>query len=175
MSASSDNDTITLEPSWKNYVLSYTISVLCIPLLGVGLIMLYFTYKKHKKYSYTFSNTRVTRRGYKYSRNVDLISIEKVEVMQSWIQQKMSVGDILLHTSASKITLRGIEQPGNLQGMLEKAISAALKQQEEKEDTQPSNVEQDPGTKNRMNYLTGLWQQGLVSDEEFEDERDRIE
>lgn len=167
--------TISLRPSWKNHILFYAVSILLIPVFGIGLAVLYWARKKHHTYSYTFSDTQITSRDHKYERNIDLVNIDRVEVEQSWLQQKMGVGDIILYTSASSMTLRGMEHPLQLQDMLEKAIYAQKKRQKEKKKTKPREPNYRPGTMDKMDYLTGLWQQGLVSDEDFEEEKKHFE
>ncbi|HKK46312.1 MAG TPA: hypothetical protein VJ964_12380 [Balneolaceae bacterium] len=175
MTDESQSKTFTLTPSWKNHILGYIISVLLIPVFGIGLFALYWVYKRQKKNSYLVSDTQISSRDNKYQRNVDLISIEKVQVRQSWLQKKMIVGDLILHTSASSMTLRGMENPANLKDLLEKAITAQKQLQQQKEQTKPKKPDHDPGTMDRMDYLTGLWQQGLVSDEDYENERKHFE
>ena len=175
MAESTGNKTYSLAPSWKNYILGYTISVLLIPLFGIGLVLLYWTRKKQKKHTYQFSDIQVTSRDDKYQRNIDLVNIDRVEIEQDWLQRKMGVGDIVLYTSASSMTLKGMENPANLKDLLEKAITAQKKRQKEKEKTKPSQPDHKPGTMDRMDYLTGLWQQGLVSDEDYEKERKHFE
>lgn len=175
MADQSQNKTVALEPSWKNHVLGYVISGLLVPLFGVGLIGLYWVYQRQKKYSYTFSDTRISSQDDKYQRNIDLINIEQVEVTQSWLQKKMSVGNIVLNTSASEMILRGMENPHSLKGVLDKAIATEKQRQQEKQKTKPKEPEHGPGTMERMDYLTGLWQQGLVSDEDYEKEKKHFE
>lgn len=175
MAHQSTTKTYSLEPSWKNHILGYVISVLLIPVFGLGLLGLYWVYKRQKKYAYTFSDTQISSRDDKYQRNLDLVNIEQVEIKQSWLQEKMQVGDLVLHTSAFSMTLRGMEKPAALKGMLNKAITAQKKLQQEKEKTKPQEPDHDPGTMERMDYLTGLWQQGLVSDEDYEKEKKHFE
>ena len=175
MTDQTSDKTITLQSSWKNHLLGYTLSVLFIPLLGIGLIGLYWVYKRQKKYEYTFSDTQISSRDDKYQRNIDLINIEGVSVQQSWLQKKTSVGDIELETTATSMTLRGIADPFGLKDMLEKAISIQKERQKKKESTKPEQPDREPGTMERMDYLTGLWQQGLVSDEDFEKEKKHFE
>lgn len=169
------NKTIDLQPSWKNHILGYVISVLLIPLFGLGLIGLYWVYKQQTKYSYTFSDTQISSRDDKYQRNIDLVNIENVDLEQSWLQKKMGVGNLVLYTSATSMTLRGLENPVTFKDTIEQAITALKKQQQQKKKTEPRQPDHDPGTMERMDYLTGLWQQGLVSDEEFEKERKHFE
>lgn len=175
MADQTSDKTFTLHPSWKNHLLGYTFSILFIPFFGVGFLGLYWVYKKHKKYNYTFSDTQISSRDGKYQRNIDLINIEHVSIQQSWLQKKVSVGDIKLETTATSMTLRGIADPYALKNMLEKAISIQKERQKKKESTRPRKPDRDPGTMERMDYLTGLWQQGLVSDEDFKKEKKHFE
>lgn len=175
MTDQSQSKTISLEPSWKNHILGYTISVLLIPVFGIGLIGLYLVRKRQKKFSYTFSDTQISSRDQKYQRNIDLVNIDSVEIKQSWLQQKMGVGNLILSTSASEMTLLGMENPANLKNLLEKAINAEKQRNQQKEKTKPKDPDYDPGTMDKMDYLTGLWQQGLVSDEDYEKERKYFE
>jgi len=175
MADQSKQKTVALEPSWKNHILGYVISLLFVPLFGVGLIGLYWVYQRQKTYSYTFSDTQISSKDDKYQRNIDLVNIEQIEVQQSWLQNKLGVGNIVVHTSASEMVLRGLENPYNLKGMLDKAVAAEKERQQEKQKTKPQEPEHDPGTMERMDYLTGLWQQGLVSDEDYEKEKKHFE
>lgn len=173
--ADQSQKSIDLRPSWKNHILGYCISILLIPLFGIGLIGLYWVYKRQKKYSYTFTDTQISARDDKYQRNIDLVNIEYVNLEQSWLQEKMELGDLVLHTTATSLKLRGMENPETLKNMLEKAILAEKQRQKQKEKTEPRQPDRKPGTMDRMDYLTGLWQQGLVSDEEFEKEKKHFE
>lgn len=175
MADQTSQKTVTLQPSWKNHLLGYALSVLFIPLFGIGLVGLYLVYKRQKKYSYTFSDTQISSRDTKYQRNIDLVNIENVSVRQRWLQKKVSVGDIKLKTTATSMTLRGIAHPFALKDKLEKAISIQKERQKEKERTKPKQPDRNPGTMERMDYLTGLWQQGLVSDEDFDKEKKHFE
>lgn len=167
--------TITIQPNWKNRLFGYTLSVLLIPLFGIGLLGLYWIYKQQKKYTYTFSDTQISLRDDTYQRNIDLVNIKNVSVRQNWLQKKVSVGDIKLETSAISVTLRGIRNPFALKDTLEQAISIQKKRQKQKQETKPKQPDRDPGTLERMNYLTGLWQQGLVSNEDFDKEKKHFE
>ncbi|TYP94848.1 PH domain-containing protein [Fodinibius salinus] len=175
MSKQFNDSTITLEPSWKNHIVGYLLSILCIPLLGIGFIGLYWVYIKQHTYSYTFSDTQLTSQGKKYERHIDLVNIKKIRVDQTFIQRKMGVGDIILQTSASSVTLQGLEGPEKIKQLLEKAIFAEQQRHKEKEESKPKEPEHNPGSMEKMNYLTGLWQQGLVSDEDYKEEKKHFE
>lgn len=175
MAHQSDSKSIELTISWKNHLPGYVLSILLIPLFGIGLLGLYWVRKRQQRLSYRVTDTRISARDAKYQRNVDLVSIERVEVRQSWLQEKLEVGDLELHTSASSMTLFGMENPYHLKGMLEKAVAAQKKQQQTGKERERREPEYDPGSMDKIDYLTGLWQQGLMSDEDYKKERRHFE
>src|SRR6056297_820725 len=175
MSNNTEVKSYTLTPSWKHYLTGYLLSILTIPLAGIGLIGLYFVRKKHKSREYIITDTQISSADSKYQRNVDLVNIEDVEIEQGWWQQKLGIGNLVLKTSASEIKISGIENPGNLKGILQKAIYAEVQRQKEKEKNKPKEPKYSPGSMDKMEYLTGLWQQGLISDEDYEKERKHFE
>jgi len=175
MADQTSNKTISLSPSWKNHIFGYAISILLIPVFGIGLLIFYWVRKQQNKHAYQFSDTQITSRYDKYQRNIDLVNIDQVELKQSWLQQKMGVGDIRLETSATSMTLLGLEDPQNIKHVLDKAIHAEKERQKQKAKTEPSEPDHKPGSMDKMDYLTGLWQQGLVSDEDYEKERKHFE
>jgi hypothetical protein len=175
MAENSEEKSFTLTPSWKQYFTAYLLSIIAIPLAGAGLIALYFVRKKHKSRKFILTDTQISVVDSKYHRNVDLVNVDEVKIQQSWLQKKLGIGNILLKTSASEVKLAGIESPGELKEILEKAIYAEVQRQKEREKTKPKEPKYSPGSMDRMDYLTGLWQQGLISDEEFEKERKHFE
>lgn len=175
MANQSESKSIELTISWKNHLPGYVLSILLIPVFGIGLLGLYWVRKRQKRLSYRVTDTRISSRDAQYQRNVDLVSIEQVEVRQSWLQEKLEVGDLELHTSASSMTLFGMENPYHLKGMLEKAIAAQKKQHQSEKERESREPEYDPGSMDKIDYLTGLWQQGLMSDEDYKKERKHFE
>lgn len=175
MTQKSTDRTYTLEPSWKQFFWGYVLSMLAIPLFGLGLIALYFVRKKHRQITYEISNTQIKRVDEKYEHTVDLVDITRVEMTKSWMQRKLDIGTLALFTSASKMKLEGLEEPQKLKDLLEQAIQSEIKRQEEQQKTEPRKPEYQPGSMPRMDYLTGLWQQGLISDEDYKKERKHFE
>ncbi|SMO85340.1 PH domain-containing protein [Fodinibius sediminis] len=176
MTPQSTSQSTSLHISWKNHLVGYLLSVLLIPLFGLGLLGLYWVYKRQKRISYRVTNTQISSIGREYHRNVDLANIEKVEVRQNWLQKKLTVADLVLRTPTSRMTLFGMENPYSLKGLLEKAVAAEKKRREQPEKkTRVREQEYDPGSMEKIDYLTGLWQQGLLSDEDYKKERKHFE
>lgn len=175
MAEESNPNSTTLSPDWKYFFFSYLLSILTIPLAGIGLIALYFVRKKHKNITYEFSDEQIASQNKRYRRNIDLINIETVSIRQSWLNKKFGIGTIILQTSASEMKMVGIENPEEIKVILEKAILAQKELLEKKKANKPREPKFKPGSMDRMEYLTGLWQQGLISDDDFEKERKHFE
>lgn len=175
MAKYSASKSISLTTSWKNHLPGYALSILLIPVFGIGLLGLYWVRKRQTRTSYRVTDTRISSRDDQYQRNIDLINIEQVEVHQNWLQEKLQIGDLELQTSASSMTLWGMEDPYQLKGLLEKAVAEQKKQEQSKKKPEVREPEYDPGSMEKIDYLTGLWQQGLISDEDFKKERKHFE
>lgn len=175
MAKSTAQKTYTLDPSWKQFFVGYLLSILTIPLAGIGLIALYFVRKKHKEHKYIITDTQISILDAKYRQNVDLANIEQLTIEQSWLQKKLGVGTLVLHTSALETELIGIENPSQIKDILGKAIQAELQRKEQEQQTKARQPKYKPGSMDKMEYLTGLWQQGLISEEDFEKERRHFE
>lgn len=176
MADQSTSKSITLSISWKNHLIGYLLSIILIPVFGIGLIGLYWVWKRHHRISYRVTDTQITSKDDEYQRNIDLVNIKRVNISQGWLQKKMNVGDITLKTSSTEMVLFGMEKPYHLKELLNKAI-AAEKARKHEEENKPEvrEPEYDPGSMDKMDYLTGLWQQGLISEEDYEEERKHFE
>lgn len=175
MAQQQSDRTFKLNPSWKAYFWPYLFSVLAIPIVGIGLIALYFVRKNHKRQVYKISDTQISKADKKYQHNVDLADIDDIELQRSWMQEKLDIGTLVLHTSASKMELIGLEEPQNLLNILEQAVESEKERHKQRQKTQQKKPDYQPGNMERMDYLTGLWQQGLISEEDYEAERKNFE
>jgi hypothetical protein len=175
MSSGSSEKSFELRPSWKQFFGAYILSILAIPLFGIGLITLYFIRKKHKKIIYKITDLYIARIDDRYEHKVDLVDITNIETRQSWLQKKLHIADLVLQTSASNMVLGGLQEPGRLKSILEQAIEAEKVRREQQQKTNAREPDYKPGSMDKINYLTGLWQQGLISDEDYKKERKYFE
>lgn len=149
--------------------------VLLVPLFGIGLIVLYLAYKKQSAITYVFGNQSITKTDHTYFDTVDLTNIMEVKVQQKWIDKKLNAGKLLLITDQKTIELVGIHNPHSFSELIMQAAESErsrLRKQKEIA-TPPSDVA--PVSLDRLDYLTGLWQQGLLSDEDFKKEKKHFE
>ncbi|MEX2600549.1 MAG: hypothetical protein WD355_02805 [Balneolaceae bacterium] len=169
--------TIQLQPSWKSQFWLLAGGVLLLPLLGIGLILLVRARRVVKSAVYLIRDKSISITSTSHpSREMVISDIKDVSVRQSWIGKKLDVGDIGIRQESGETSwLLGQENPHQLAGLIRHAARAEqmrLQQQEKRERRTP---DYDPGSMERMEYLTGIWQQGLISDEEFRKEREHFE
>jgi len=165
--------TKTVQPNWKYYFWAYLAGILLAPVL-IGFIILWQTRKKQHQYKYVISDQTITAEDTTYSQKFDLVNLESVEINQDWIHRKLNVGELVLHKEGAKMNLKGIESPLELKNML-LTVSANLKAMQEQQQEEIQEPEKDNTGMDRINYLTGLWQQGLLSDEDYQKEKKHFE
>jgi hypothetical protein len=61
--------------------------------------------------------------------------------------------------------------PWKYKDLMEEAIEAEKKRQAEAQKTKPRRPSHKPGEMERENYLTGLWQQRLISEKDYNKEK----
>lgn len=174
MQTGSGTKAIHLTPSWKQYLPGYVAGLLTIPLLGVGFYLLYRTRRRQQCSRYRITDDRISSEDVKYHQTVDLENIEEVKLRRSLFQKWLGIADVVLKTSRSDMILKGMEDYERLQSTITKA-AAALRKSREDDRREVREPEYDPGSMERMDYLTGLWQQGLLSDSDFKKQRKNYE
>lgn len=161
---------ITIHPSWKNYFWSYILGVLLTPLL-IGIFILWFTNRSRKNIVFTITDYSISRTKKGDIVSLDLIHILSTSYSQNRIQKLLGIGDIKLQANVSELVLEGIEEPSSFLEKIETAIAYQKEKLKASEKIKPRETSHDPGTLDKMDYLTGLWQQGLISDEDYDKER----
>lgn len=169
----SSNKTKQLKPSWKFYFWCYFFGVLTVPLL-LGIVLLAKAIRKKNRYRYIIEDETITAEDGDYSQKFDLVNVEDVQVEQTWIQQKLGVGLVRISKEGSEMELFGIENPHSFKEMI-LAVSSNLKAMQQKKPETKEPVEKPSIQTDKMDYLTGLWQQGLLTDEDYKTEKKHFE
>lgn len=159
----------TLQPSWKYYFWQYLIGILTVPVL-LGIFVLANAIRKKNKHFYLIGVETITAEDNNYSQKFDLVNLEDVKVEQDWIQKKLDVGLVRIYKEGSEMELHGIEAPHDFKVML-LTVSSNLKALQKKKSPKKKPAQKPSRQTSKMNYLTGLWQQGLLSDEDYHNER----
>jgi hypothetical protein len=166
---------ITLTPSHKSLFWWYLLGILFIPVFGIGIYLLYRFYSAQGPIRYIITDRTITSRDNHTSAKIDIANIENVEVKKRWIDKKFGIGYLILTTPDRSLTLAGMEQPDQLAEMILTAAEAERQRIKSlKKDVKPAQ-ENPSMSLDKLDYLTGLWQQGLLSDEDFQKEKKHFE
>lgn len=161
---------IILKPSHKSLLWWYMLAMLLIPVFGIGFYLLYRFYTAHQSISYIISDHRITLKDSATTENIDLASIVETEVIKGRKEKLTGTGNVVIKTKARTAMLIGQEKPEQLADLIRRAAEAELQRLDHKPVKKETGSSQNPGTLDKRDYLTGLWQQGLLSDEDFKKE-----
>ncbi|OAN59623.1 hypothetical protein A8B79_11635 [Balneola sp. EhC07] len=164
---------IILNPSRKNYFWGYLIGVLLIPLL-IGIVVIWFINRKISSIQYRITDTSVSKVTKEDKTQLELVNILKTSVSQTGLQKLLGIGNVKLKANVSALILEGIENPESFLEKIDTAIAYQKEKLKASEKIKPRKPTHDPGTLEKLDYLTGLWQQGLISDEDYDQERKKF-
>jgi hypothetical protein len=161
---------ITLKPSHLSLFWWYLLGVLMIPVFGIGIYLIYRFYSAHSSISYVITDQKITFQDSKISQNIDLANITDTEVFSTFNDRLFSIGNITIQTRARKVTIIGQKDPEQLADLIRQAAESERRRLVEKPSNKSTETPDNPGTLDKRDYLTGLWQQGLLSDEDYKKE-----
>lgn len=155
---------VTYKTHKDNFKREYSRAWLQTLLLGYGFLKLKELNDKVKEGIYKVYNDRIDHG----SRSILIKDLKSVKKKQTKEQKQFGLADLVVKTQAESLTLIGISGADKLEDVL----IAAIKQEEErrklKEKAKGDYQHFKPGGLEEMNNLVGMWQQGLLTDEEFD-------
>lgn len=170
---SAGNRKITLLPVSRLRWPWYLLGILLTPLFGYGI---YLLIRKHRHFSaleYLISDTGIEIRDENGTRFVALETINGGNAVYPWWLKSAEVGHITLLHDLGSDTLYGLEHPDQILEMI--LVSAANLRNAAKPAPSVSIPLHDAGALDPLNDLVGLWQQGMITDDEYEAERRKWE
>lgn len=162
---------IEIIPDWRAYFWGYFFGILLIPLFGIGIIILWVAHKKRTSVHFEIHDLFIREVKKGDSLRIDLLSIESVEVEQSLTGRITDTGTVVIQAAVSEIRIIGTRDPQKLADTIQDAINLGRQHLKKQTGRKYDDPDHDPGTLDKMDYLTGLWQQGLISDEDFQNEK----
>jgi len=161
---------IVLHPSWKNYFFQIIVGIILAPFL-IGIVLLWLAYDKRNNTQFLISDHSIVEKRKSESKEVELVDINETSIIQSFWQSFLKIGNIHLKANVSEIVLEGISDPESLLDKIDTAIAYQKELLNQKKSLKREEPKFDPGSMDRLDQLTGMWQQGLISDEDFNEER----
>jgi hypothetical protein len=170
----SEEKIYTLKPEWKYNLLPYFFSIILLPVFGLGIIVYWYYNKRivHKKYQIT--NDKVTEIDNAYIKSIAITEIEALSVTRTWSEQQSNLATLHISGAGKHIALLGIDRVDDIKDALEMAIANEKLHQSQDDKSKSDYPDVKIGGLEQMNNLVGLWQQGLISNEDFEKEKDKF-
>lgn len=165
---------IELQPKKNHNFWWYLIGILLTPIL-VGFYILYKKFTELSNTHYKITDQTITSINPNYTETVDIANINDVKIHQRWIDKQFGIGSLQLITNTRKVNLIGLENPKNLSDMILKAAEAERYRMEQQVKNQREKSQQTQYNLDKLDYLTGLWQQGLISNDDYLREKKHFE
>lgn len=165
--------TFTLQPELQHYFLPFLFSMLLIPVFFIGMFMIYYYRTRLRETYYEISNDSVTRRFRNEREEIRLADIENIRLSYNRTHKRFGLGNIHLAGSGNEIVLEGILNPEQLYEIIRMAVEQEKRYEDIDLEPKSDFDYLKTGAADQMNNLVGLWQQGLLSNEEFENERQK--
>lgn len=166
-----DNSTpTTLYTDWRYYRKALILSILLIPFWGFGLVPLLYFLVKIKLQRYRLSADGIEFRNTFLPFN----TIKTVKVTDYRVLRSGNIGSILITSESITLVLKGIVNPSAIQVFIENRIQELKHDEFMRKQLESNPTTQAAGTVERLNELVGLWQQGLLTDEQFHEEKKKM-
>jgi membrane protein YdbS with pleckstrin-like domain len=171
----SDNskNTYTLQPEVQHFFIQFVIAGLLIPVLFIGMFLLYYYRNRLQETWYEITDQDITRRFRKQVSTIRLDEVTGVDVSYGRMHQKFGLGNVRIRGNGKEVILEGVAGPESLSEIIRKAVSQIRNQREVNLEPKTDFGHLKTGAAEAMNNLVGLWQQGLISDEDFDREKHR--
>lgn len=150
-------------------------SLLLFPVGGVGIIIFSYYLRRLSSREYRIGNDVIEILGPEGTKRIRLEEITSIDLTRSATERWFDLGTLHLHTQTEETSLIGILSPIGVKEALEEAVSKEGKRREMKVKAHGDYTDIKIGGLQSMDELVGLWQQGLISEEDFERERRKFE
>lgn len=155
---------IILKPHPMGWLYLIVICILAIPLFGLGLVAGYFLWKHIRSISYHLSDGGIDVRMGDRTTSVSWDSVTDAVA----VSRAGRLGHVILRTAGADIRLLFLEDAFGLAETIRAMLAARKSTTDEVFVPRASDV---PLGNERLNDLTALWQQGLISEEDYQAER----
>lgn len=168
---------IRLETSYNDVKVMLILGFILAP-VGIGLIILYLTYTSIKKNYWEIHPTSIKVFTPKSQDEIALNRIVSVEFKQTKAQKKHSIGDLSIVTDYrdwQEYNLNGVFNAQLYAETIQLAIDTIKAKTKPAFTVRPEEyTDLAVGGLDRMNDLVGLWQAGMISDEDFYAEQEKF-
>ena len=144
--------------------------LLTLPVFGIGLPFLLYTYLQLRNATYQISAKEVIHGKL----SIPYDSITRVRITEFTVLKNGNIASVIVESGARTITLKGIRDATKVQHIIETAVEAIRREASDKGSREPAANLRQAGQLEQLNDLVGLWQQGLLTDEEYQKENSKL-
>lgn len=163
---------LTIQTNWRYYFKPFVIGLLLSPFI-VGLIILLTYYFKQKNNTYTVTDEQI--RSNSTGESIFIDSIDSVKIKNQVKRHGIRISDVLITTLSNTFVIQGIENGEIIKQSIDDLIALKNELKESARIRSQVEIKQDPGSLERLNDLAGLLQEGLISYDDYLQERNKFE
>jgi len=160
-------ESITLYPDWRVYLLQFIAGALLVPALGAGIWIIFHYRKRWKRMRYRITNTEVIIEQDGMADEILLSDIDSCETGSSWLLEKFNLGTIRIHHSNGITEMKALPDAEPVAMLIERAAVSERERLKMRIEVEQSKPEHPSGTLDKKNELVGLWQQGLLDEDDY--------
>ena len=169
------DQSIDLRPDKRHFLIPYAIGVLAIPMLGAGIWIILHYRKKWKGLCCRITNSDITLINREHQTTILLSEVSTCTVTSSRLQKRFGLGNIIIRHNDGVSTFPGIADPEPVAKLIERGARSEQERLKMRE-----KIAQDPAphptrTLEKKNELVGLWQQGLINEDDYRRELKKFE
>lgn len=168
-------DTYRINTNWKAWAIDYLKAILMIPLLGYGIYKLLQIKKKQDSIFFEITNDDIAKTVNGKRTAIKLAFINEIKIFETGIDKRLGVARLYISSGDQEILIPGLEQAHTMENILESAVAQEKKRYAHHQELEKKRPTHAPGTLEKMNDLIGMWQQGLLTDEQLAEERKKFE
>lgn len=163
---------LILRTNWRYFYKQIIWGAILSPVL-IGFFILLHVYYRIQKQTYVIHDDRIVDQN-----SGDSIPIDRIIEVKKMNRVNKSNGtlyDLELVSDSDTLTLVGIENASIIKETIDQLIAFKHELEESERKRNAVQVKQDPGSLERLNDLTGLLQEGLISYDDYLQERKNFE
>lgn len=163
----SRKESYVLYPDWRTFLVPFVIGVLLIPALGAGIWIIYRYRRKWNQIRYRITNSEIHLRENGRETVFSLMGISSCDLQYHWPDNTFGLGNILIRHAEGTALMRGIPDPEPVASLIEQAAVSERERLKGRQQVKQTAPAYPSGTLDKQNELVGLWQQGLISEEDY--------
>ena len=163
---------LILKTNWRYFYIQIIWGAILSPVL-IGFFILLYVYIKIQKQVYIVNDDRILDQ-----QSGDFISIDNISEVRTKnriTRFNLTIHNLELVSHEGILILHGIENAATIKETIDQLIAFKNELKESEQKRNAVQVKEDPGSLERLNDLTGMLQEGLISYEDYLQERKNFE